>query len=46
MPGFDEWLTDDSQPEHKEPYYPSAEPDDIEEGRWAREQNKRATKRK
>lgn len=33
MHGFDEWLTDDSQPEHKEPYYPSAEPDDIEEGR-------------
>ena len=33
MHGFDEWLTDDSQPEHKEPYYPSAEPDDELEGR-------------
>ena len=33
MPGFDEWLTDDSQPDNQEPYYPSAEPDDIEEGR-------------
>ena len=40
MDGFDEWLQDESAcgsltqlPEHKEPFYPGAEPDDIEEGR-------------
>lgn len=40
MPGYDEWLQDESAygsltqlSEHQKPYYPSAEPDDIEEGR-------------
>lgn len=35
MPGFDEWLQDESATqteEPQEPYYPGAEPCDVEEG--------------